>query len=200
MGSTVQWGTMPGIRVLFAVVGLSLLVPRYAEGQARPLVEVRGEQWKINSGHLGSSEHLGGFSFLAGVQGTGLGGGFSLGHVPEGDVEPGWLVVQVEAGPRLSLHERVHLKARVRLGGLKMRVVNRHRVIETCSLENGCMFEAPAFEQGWSALGGGDLRAEVGILSRFVLFGRVGMSRLFSGANSGENLQSWGVGAQYRFR
>lgn len=191
---------MTGIRILFAVVVLGLLLPRYAEGQVSPLFEVRVEEWKINSGALDSPERLGGFSFLAGVQGTRLGGGFSLGHVPEGDVEPGWLVVQMESGPRVSLHERVHVKARARLGGLKMRVANRHRVIETCGPQYGCMFEAPAFEPGWSALGGGDLRAEVGISSLFVLFGRFGMSRLFSGANSGENLQSWGVGAQYRLR
>ncbi|MEX0979584.1 MAG: hypothetical protein WDZ89_00725 [Gemmatimonadota bacterium] len=188
------------LRISMIALLVLTVVPAPGSAQAVHGISVEGERWSIDSGSMGSAETRTGVGFGIGQWSS---AGFArarVGWVPQGDVQPGWLTLAFEAGPRLSLGDRVGVGVRAGVGALRMNTGNRRQVIDDCSLQPGCFFEAPGFDEGWGLLLDGGVVGSVELLPALALTGEYGRSRITSGANAGEVLPHVKFGIVYRPR
>lgn len=188
------------IRISMVALLVLLLVPARGSAQSPHGISVEAERWSIDSGSMGSTETRLGAAFGIG-QWTSAGFARArVGWVPQGDVQPGWLTLAFEAGPRLSLGDRVGVSLRGGIGALRMNTGNRRQVIEDCSLQPGCFFEAPGFDEGWGLLLDAGVVGSFELLPALALTAEYGRSRITSGANAGEVLPHVKFGIVYRPR
>ena len=184
------------IFVTASVVTLAAVAPAKLNGQTRFGVGAHLEVWSIASEHLGESKSRRTASVSAGVSARRAAIRLVAGHASQGEVDPGWTVVSVEIDPFVARYDEFVLAIRVIAGGHYMDVRNRHRVIERCTIQYGCMFEASAYAQGWSSIGG--LGGATGFSTgHFSFTAGVALVRLFRGANSGETMPRFHVGVEY---
>ena len=187
------------ISAAISVIALTISVTP-THGQIRTVLGVNIEAWSISSGHLGGATGRGGASISLASSSDRAAIRLVGAHVPQGDVEPGWTVLVVEIDPAVVRVDRLSLAARLIGGAHYMQVANRHRAIEGCRPEIGCMFEAPALAQGWSSLAGVAGAMGVNVTDRFLVSGAIALTRLMGGSNSGEALPRITAGIEYAVR
>lgn len=183
-----------------AVSTTLLAPPEVLEAQTPPMsptLQVRGELATFRQ--AGVADARPGIGISVGGERAGGSWRISLAHVSEGRVEPGWQAATLEAGPFVVSESRFGVALRAITGGHHMNVKNRHAVIEGCTPEIGCMFEAPALGQGWSWLVGGGSEAIVRPTTSLSFTAGFNAGFLMMGANAQEWLTTWSIGAGYRF-
>jgi len=180
------------------ILGLTLAAADVS-AQLSPVVSVGAEQGSIQTGYYAERPRRGLALGLGSVEPDGT-VRLVLGIFPQGDVEPGWTTISVEMGPRFTLARGLSVGAQGTIGGFDMNVGNRHRAIQGCRPEIGCMFEGPTFEEGWGMVGGAVVTGSLEVFTRVSVIGGHRWSWIFAGANKGESLQGWSFGLQYRFR
>jgi hypothetical protein len=159
----------------------------------------RADLWSIDDRNFGHMHTRLGFSAALGVGGRAGAVRAAASYAAQGEIEPGWRIIAAEAEPRVALG-RAALGVRLTLGAHDMNVTNRHRLIERCRAEHGCLFEAPAFGQGWSTLLGTTATLAVNLAGGTDLTVSYGVSRLVAGANREVTLRPLSLGIEHRFR
>lgn len=184
----------------YAALIVALAIPSYSSAQYVPVIQLRIESTAVESGSMGTTESLPGIGLSVGADESGGSWRISLSHAPEGDIRPGSQAAIVELGPQFTLVSSLNVAARAFIGGHRMNVENRHAALAGCRPEDGCMFEARAFEQGWATIGGGVIEAALTVAGSGGLTASARAGRLLKGANAPVWLPTWSVGFFYRFR
>lgn len=167
------------------------------EAQSSMVLIVRAEQWSAPSSPVGDTEGRTGLVVGIGSTNGAAAGRLLLGWVPGGDDKAGWTTLLVEAGPGVTLGERLELSAQFLAGGLTMRPRNG----VGCPPDLvGCFAETPSFEEGWGFMGGFGGTAGLVAGSRLDVTVHYAHSWILGGANAEETLGRWGLGVEYRLR
>lgn len=182
------------------VVGALAVSASRLSAQTSPIIFVRHERWTIDSGPGASAQYRDGI--MLGVGGVAPSSFWRLGvgWVGQGSTAPGWTTVLLEDGPQLTAGRTAGFGAVVSTGAFGMAVNKRHRTIATCKAQPGCVFDAPAFDQGWGWIVGGGLTGFFGLAFGLDATAQYDWSRILLGANHGQALSSWSLGIRYRFR
>lgn len=180
------------------LAAMLVLVPcGSVEAQSSTVLFVRAERWSAPNSPISDAEARTGLAVGIGSTDGAATGRLVLGWVPGADSRPGWTTILIEAGPGLTLGERLDLSAQFLGGGLAM----RPRGGTGCPPDLiGCFSETPAFEEGWGFLGGFGGSAALRLVSGLDATLHYARSWILGGANREEALGRWGLGVQYRLR
>lgn len=177
-----------------ALVGL----PDRISAQTQLSAVARFENTQMGSGHLGVRQNRAGFALGVGARSGGTSLRVTASHIPQGDVEPGFTILMAEYEPKFVFKGGPGIGVRLSAGMHHMDVRNRHEIIAGC--QDGCMFEAPGYAQGWSTIAGLSAVASVPLIGTFDVIAGYGLHRLVAGKNDGDTFALFSLGLEYRTR
>lgn len=182
---------------MFALV-LIAVPASVAAQEARHFVAAGVETWPAADDRVRREGSRTGLTIQVGTAVGSSGGRLVLGHVPQGEPDPGWTTLAAELEPVMLRSGEFGIGVSLLAGAHHMNTTRRSRANAGCGPPI-CFWEGPSPVHGWSGMFGLGGAVYAHVHPRFAVSGRAAFARLLGGSNDGMNVPRASLGLEYVF-